>query len=50
MLEEKDEVKMMNHMIHYAQCMVVRDKQVGCAQHSTSSLTVWPVWAAGCAS
>jgi hypothetical protein len=28
MLEEKDEVKMMNQMIHYAKCMAVRDQQV----------------------
>jgi len=26
--EEKDEVKRMNQMVHYAKCMSVRDKQV----------------------
>ena len=29
MLEQKEEVKMMNQMIHYARCMAVRDEQVG---------------------
>jgi hypothetical protein len=38
MLEEKDEVKMMNQMIHYAQCMAARDQQVPAWQQQAAKL------------
>lgn len=37
--EEKDEVKRMNQMVHYAKCMSVRDKQVQVRQDT--NVYVW---------